>query len=225
MKIEIPGNPIPQKRTRSKVFPGMKHAIHYDSQAGDKQNVQWMLKKEKELNNLTCTETLKVNITFHIPYPKKLNTSEINAVEWGFDDHVAKPDLDNLAKFYLDCMNGIVYKDDCQIKNLFLKKRYSKNPRTVIEIKEMKKNYMNTLDKKIISNFSPTELIEFLEDTKNLIEEYEKYDEIKESNYEDSAIFREILSTTSAFLVGFSNKYAKILTKINKLAEKEGEDD
>ncbi len=220
MKIEILGNPIPQQRTRSRILPGMKFAIHYDSQSNEKQNAQWIIKKQLELNNLTCIESLEVNMTFHMPYPKKLNTSEINGIEWGFDDHVAKPDLDNLAKFYLDCMNGLVYKDDCQVKNLVLKKRYSKNPRTVIEVKEMKKIYMNPLDKKVISAFSTEELEEFLQETERLIKKFQKYEEIARDVQEDSDIFREILSATANFLVQFSDKYAKILTKINKIAEK-----
>ena len=35
-----------------------------------------------------------------------------------------KPDLDNVAKGYLDAMNGIVYKDDVQVVSLHVTKRY-----------------------------------------------------------------------------------------------------
>ena len=35
-----------------------------------------------------------------------------------------KPDLDNVAKSFLDAMNGIVYKDDVQVVSLHVTKRY-----------------------------------------------------------------------------------------------------
>ena len=48
------------------------------------------------------------------------------AVELDFylpDKH--RRDLDNLSKAVLDAMNGIVYKDDCQVVDLHLRKFYN----------------------------------------------------------------------------------------------------
>ena len=38
--------------------------------------------------------------------------------------HVYKPDADNLAKFVLDALNGVYYKDDSQIYELIVRKQY-----------------------------------------------------------------------------------------------------
>jgi Holliday junction resolvase RusA-like endonuclease len=35
-----------------------------------------------------------------------------------------KPDIDNVAKCFLDAMNGIVYKDDSQVVSLHVTKEY-----------------------------------------------------------------------------------------------------
>jgi Holliday junction resolvase RusA-like endonuclease len=36
-----------------------------------------------------------------------------------------KPDIDNIAKTYLDAMNGVIFKDDTQVIDLHVKKLYS----------------------------------------------------------------------------------------------------
>ena len=47
--------------------------------------------------------------------------------------HYQKPDADNLAKFAGDCLSGIAYKDDCQICDSKVSKRWSSNnPRTEV---------------------------------------------------------------------------------------------
>lgn len=53
-------------------------------------------------------------------------------------DHIVTPDLDNMVKFYLDCLNKMAWEDDCQVINIVADKRYtnSRNPRTEIEIWE-----------------------------------------------------------------------------------------
>jgi Holliday junction resolvase RusA-like endonuclease len=39
--------------------------------------------------------------------------------------HTKKPDLDNLAKFVKDVLNGLAWEDDCQVVNLYAVKRYA----------------------------------------------------------------------------------------------------
>jgi Holliday junction resolvase RusA-like endonuclease len=47
-----------------------------------------------------------------------------------------KPDIDNIAKCFLDAMNGIVYLDDKQVVNLHLTKVYAETPAVEIMVKE-----------------------------------------------------------------------------------------
>jgi len=46
-----------------------------------------------------------------------------------------RPDLDNIIKFFLDSMNGLVFTDDSLIWKLKAQKVYSLDPRTEIIIK------------------------------------------------------------------------------------------
>ena len=47
---------------------------------------------------------------------------------------IVKPDLDNLAKSILDPLNGIVYKDDSQIVELALSKKYAEKGMIVVSL-------------------------------------------------------------------------------------------
>ena len=59
-----------------------------------------------------------------------------------------KPDLDNLIKAVLDAMNGIIWKDDTQVVDLHVHKRYSLNgnPHFVMKVdpqyREVLKSYV-----------------------------------------------------------------------------------
>ena len=47
-----------------------------------------------------------------------------------------KPDLDNIAKCFLDSMNNIVYLDDKQVVNLHVTKVYAETPAVEVMVKE-----------------------------------------------------------------------------------------
>lgn len=49
---------------------------------------------------------------------------------------IVKPDCDNYIKSLLDGMNGVVWKDDALITDIFAHKRYSDKPRIEITITE-----------------------------------------------------------------------------------------
>lgn len=40
-----------------------------------------------------------------------------------------KPDVDNVAKLYLDALRGILYADDAQVGSLLVEKRWAEKPR------------------------------------------------------------------------------------------------
>jgi len=46
--------------------------------------------------------------------------------------HTKTPDVDNLAKFVMDALTGLFWKDDSQIISLTVVKTYSTDPKTVV---------------------------------------------------------------------------------------------
>lgn len=60
-----------------------------------------------------------INHAIPASYSKKRKQACLSCLE-----RPKKPDLDNVAKSFLDAMNGIVYKDDVQVVSLHVTKRY-----------------------------------------------------------------------------------------------------
>ena len=60
-----------------------------------------------------------INHAIPASYSKKRKEACLNRLE-----RPKKPDLDNVAKSFLDAMNGIVYMDDVQVVSLHVTKRY-----------------------------------------------------------------------------------------------------
>ena len=68
-----------------------------------------------------------------IPIPRSWSKKRREAAHYAS----ARPDIDNYAKSVLDALNGIVYRDDSQVVDLFVRKLYDDNPRLEITVQEM----------------------------------------------------------------------------------------
>jgi hypothetical protein len=51
-----------------------------------------------------------------------------------------KPDIDNIAKTYLDAMNGVIFVDDTQVVELHVKKVYAEKPGVDVMVMERTAN-------------------------------------------------------------------------------------
>jgi len=137
-RIEIAGEPIPKARARAKRFKGK--IMHYDEQQQQKNYISALLLQRicehpKKRNLFDSARILHVDMEFHLSYPKSFNKRRIIQYNEGSYLFASKPDIDNLAKFYLDCCNKIVFDDDNKVVSLNLKKMYSEKAKTIIEIR------------------------------------------------------------------------------------------
>lgn len=98
--------PVPQGRPRVTKF-----GHTYDPKAEEKKEFIKLVKEQlcENFNPINTIFHLHVNYVFEIPksYSKKKREEVLSNV-W----HSTKPDLDNLIKFTLDSLNGILYTDD-----------------------------------------------------------------------------------------------------------------
>lgn len=128
--IQIFGEVFSQQRPR---FARVgNHVKTYDPQKKEKDQYRWQIKSQ--FRNDPLGVPVCVIIKFFLPIPKA--TSRVKKREMIADvfHHQKKPDIDNLAKFVLDCMNGIVFKDDSQIYRLYLEKMYAQDEGILILI-------------------------------------------------------------------------------------------
>jgi Holliday junction resolvase RusA-like endonuclease len=78
---------------------------------------------------------LKIIATFEPP--KSLSKKKRQELIDGEFGYLHKPDTDNIAKAVLDALNKVVYKDDNQVANLLVIKKYGATDKVEIEIKEL----------------------------------------------------------------------------------------
>src|SRR5208337_166225 len=124
MKIIIPGNPHATKRVRCGCLNGHGHAYNDPQQTRDMAEVRSIILSKWnaffDLPNFRDDNQLKlekaksfiVSLEFYLPICKSETDSVRNLKLWGFIPCTDKPDFDNLAKFYVDCGTGVIWKDD-----------------------------------------------------------------------------------------------------------------
>lgn len=136
-QLWIAGDPIAQPRHRATSIGGFarmylpaKHPVRaWKQEIALRGRSQWR-----------CHEgPVDVSLTFYLPRPKaawrKTKPNEVAP-------HVAKPDVDNLAKAVCDALNGIAWADDGQVCRLRIEKFVcgdeQREPGVMIEIEEVK---------------------------------------------------------------------------------------
>jgi Holliday junction resolvase RusA-like endonuclease len=70
--------------------------------------------------------------------PQSYSKKRTEACLSGLEQPCKKPDIDNVAKTYLDAMNGVIFKDDTQVIDLHVKKVYSAVPGVDVMVMEVK---------------------------------------------------------------------------------------
>ena len=135
-EFEIPGNPKGKGRPR---FTRSGHAYTPESTASYENLVKvCFAQKYHGTQPIPHGVPVKAHITAFFPIPKSVSKSRAADMERGFLLPTKPPDTDNLAKIVLDALNGLAYHDDAQIVRLTVQKSYSREPRVLVEISEVK---------------------------------------------------------------------------------------
>jgi Holliday junction resolvase RusA-like endonuclease len=79
-----------------------------------------------------CAVAVRLDVFCAIP--KSMTKKDRARVERGDLFPTTKPDLDNVAKAVFDGMNGVVWKDDVQVVQAVVSKRYSDAPRVIVTV-------------------------------------------------------------------------------------------
>ncbi|MEG0667829.1 MAG: RusA family crossover junction endodeoxyribonuclease [Clostridium sp.] len=68
---------------------------------------------------------IRATIKCFMEIPKSYSKKKIKAIEEDKLFPTKKPDVDNIAKIVLDSLNGIAYKDDAQVVELVVLKKFT----------------------------------------------------------------------------------------------------
>lgn len=84
---------------------------------------------------------LEIEITAYSDIPASWSKKKRDAALAGLLRPITKPDGDNLAKM-ADACNGVLWRDDSQITDWVIRKRYSDQPRLVLRVKPIVLDFM-----------------------------------------------------------------------------------
>lgn len=126
--FQIDGDPIPWKR------PGRNNRTGaiYDQQKLQKEQFRWRVRDKYKGKPITTP--VEVRFSFYFPVPKGATPPRRRDMLNGILHHMKRPDVDNLSKFYLDAMTGVVYEDDGQVCKMDVEKLYGVEGCTLIKI-------------------------------------------------------------------------------------------
>ena len=77
---------------------------------------------------------IKAEIVAYFPIPQSATKGLKAKMATEQFPHTKSRDADNVAKSVLDALNGVAYKDDCQIADLLVLKRFSELPRVTLSL-------------------------------------------------------------------------------------------
>lgn len=104
----------------------VRNNLVYDPSKKDKKN--WLMSIQKHIPKKAPNGPLKIFLQFYFPRPKNhFRTGKYSneLKKTAPQIHMKMPDIDNLAKFILDAMNGYFYEDDRQVVELSCHKEYT----------------------------------------------------------------------------------------------------
>jgi len=128
MKYILHGDPEALQRPR--FFKG--HVVDVQRQQKYLDGIQ--IKKQHGLNPL-FEGPLFADITFFMPIPRSYSERRRDLTRDKY--HPQRPDLDNMIKYILDVCNGVLYKDDSLIAQIFAKKIWADIGKTELVLTQL----------------------------------------------------------------------------------------
>ena len=106
----------------------------------DKTRTYESLIKEAATEAMGSSEPLETPVNLYlyirVPIPKSYSKKKVADCLNGLEKPIKKPDASNVLKSVEDAMNGVVYRDDCQIVNFHVSKVYSSQSGIDVCVKE-----------------------------------------------------------------------------------------
>ena len=99
--------------------------------------IKYMFLKKYGVKTKPSEKEIALKIIATFEPPKSLSKKKRQELIDGEFGYLHKPDTDNIAKAILDALNGVAYKDDNQVANLLVIKKYGVTDNVEITIREI----------------------------------------------------------------------------------------
>lgn len=131
--VTVPGVPVAKGRPRITARGGFARA-YTPAKTVRYEDLVRIAAYDRMNGNPPVSGQVTVCITAYVAAPKSMRKRDRELAAEGLLHPTTRPDADNYAKAALDGCNGILFKDDAQVTDLIVRKRYSERPRLVISM-------------------------------------------------------------------------------------------
>ena len=136
IEFVIPGDPVAKQRARSVRYGNSVHHYTPEKTVTYERQVA-VLGKQAMRGRSLIVSAVAVTMDICLAVPKSWPRTKRQAALDGLELPINKPDSDNVVKAVFDGLNKAVWKDDSQVVDLVLSKRYSENPCVNIRIEQI----------------------------------------------------------------------------------------
>ena len=131
----VEGNPVGKGRPRF-AKRGRFVSTYTPTKTRDYESIIKDAAKQAMGNSAPLETPVTVAIYITVPIPASYSKKRTEACLSGSERPIKKPDIDNIAKCFLDAMNEIVYLDDTQVLTLHVTKVYGTVGMVEVMVKE-----------------------------------------------------------------------------------------
>lgn len=136
MEFEVVGAPVGKRRPKFSTIHGYAQALKPKEDVIYENLVKIMFQQAKLNNYSLFNKPIKMKIEAYFAIPKSFSKVKQSQALEGKLLPLTKPDADNIAKIICDALNDVAYKDDTQIVELSIIKRYAMEPKVKITLDE-----------------------------------------------------------------------------------------
>ena len=136
MEFEVIGAPVGKRRPKFSTVHGYDQAIKPKEDVIYENLVKLSFQQAKPSDYNLFDKAVKMTILAYFAIPKSFSKKKQNEAIEGRISPLTKPDADNIAKIICDALNDIAYKDDTQIVELTIIKKYASEPKVKITLCE-----------------------------------------------------------------------------------------
>ena len=133
LTLFVPGPPQGKGRARSTTVNGKTFHYTPDKTRTYEGMIRTQAIEEMGIRAVT-TQPIALKLVINYPIPVSWPKWKLQAAFDGEIVPTTKPDADNVVKAIKDALNGVVWKDDCQVTQMEVSKIYSESPGVLVEV-------------------------------------------------------------------------------------------
>jgi Holliday junction resolvase RusA-like endonuclease len=132
----IPGQPVAKGRPRFSTRGGFVKTYTPEKTANYESLVK-MAAAEAMSGAIPSIGPIALELVLMLQVPASWSKKKQDKALFGTVCATKKPDADNVLKGIKDGCNGIVWKDDAQVVQISIQKKYSAMPRAIVSVREL----------------------------------------------------------------------------------------